>query len=91
MCAQSCSTLCGHMDCSPPGSPAHGIFQARILEWGAISNSRDLPDPGVEPASLVSPALAGGYFTINAARGAHRYQVLMITQENASLPSNRFC
>ena len=34
------------MDCSPPGSSAHGILQARILEWVAISSSRDLPDPG---------------------------------------------
>ena len=30
---QSCQTLCNAMDCSPPGSPVHGIFQARILEW----------------------------------------------------------
>ena len=37
----------------------HGIFQARILEWIAISYSRDLPNPGIEPAS---PALAGGFF-----------------------------
>ena len=38
--AQSCLTLCGLRDCSPPGSAAHGIFQARILEWVAISSSR---------------------------------------------------
>ena len=30
---QSCPTLHGHMDCSPPGSSVHGIFQARVLEW----------------------------------------------------------
>ena len=34
--AQSCLTLSNSMDCSPPGSPVHGIFQARALEWGAI-------------------------------------------------------
>ena len=34
--AQSCLTLCDSMDCSPPGSSVHGIFQARVLEWGAI-------------------------------------------------------
>ena len=34
--AQSCPTLCNPMDCSPPGSSVHGIFQARVLEWGAI-------------------------------------------------------
>ena len=34
--AQSCLTLREPMDCSPPGSSVHGIFQARVLEWGAI-------------------------------------------------------
>ena len=38
--AQSCSTLCDPMDCSPTGSSVHGIFQAWILEWVAISFSR---------------------------------------------------
>ena len=38
--AQSCPTLCDPMDCSLPGSSAHGILQARILEWVAISFSR---------------------------------------------------
>ena len=36
---QSCLTLCDPMDCSLPGSSVHGIFQARVLEWGAISFS----------------------------------------------------
>ena len=39
------------MDCSPPGSSVHGISQARLLEWVAISFSRDLPSPGNEPSS----------------------------------------
>ena len=38
--AQLCSTLCDPMDCSPPGSSVHGIFQARILEWRAIPFSK---------------------------------------------------
>ena len=38
--AQSCLTLGDPMDCSPPGSSIHGIFQARVLEWVAISFSR---------------------------------------------------
>ena len=38
--AQSCPTLSDPMDCSLPGSSVHGIFQARILEWGAIAFSR---------------------------------------------------
>ena len=37
--AQSCPTLQDPMDCSPPGSSIHGIFQARVLEWGAIAFS----------------------------------------------------
>ena len=37
--AQLCPTLSDPMACSPPGSPAHGIFQARVLEWGAIAFS----------------------------------------------------
>ena len=51
---QSCPTLCDPMDCNPPGSSVHGILQARILEWVAISFSGDLPNPGIEPGS---PAL----------------------------------
>ena len=61
---QSCLTLCSPMDCSPPGFSVHGILQARILEWVAISYSGDLPNPGIELASLVSPALADRFFTI---------------------------
>ena len=37
--AQSCPTVSDHMDCSPPGSSIHGIFQVRVLEWGAIAFS----------------------------------------------------
>ena len=39
---QSCPTLCDPVDCSPPGSSVHGILQARVLEWVAISFSRGL-------------------------------------------------
>ena len=39
---QSCLTLCDPMDCSPPGSSVHGILEARILEWVAISFSNKL-------------------------------------------------
>ena len=38
---QSCLTLCDPMDYSLPGSSVHGIFQARVLEWAAISFSRE--------------------------------------------------
>ena len=69
MCAhakalQLCPTFCDPMDRNPPGSSAHGILQARILEWIAMPfpSPGDLPDPGVEPTSLTSPALAGRFF-----------------------------
>ena len=58
LCAKlflSCPTLCNPMDCSPPGSSVHGIFQARILEWVVIpSPPGNLPDLGIQPRS---PAL----------------------------------
>ena len=38
--AESCLTLSDPMDCSPPGSSVYGIFQARVLEWGAIAFSK---------------------------------------------------
>ena len=43
--AQSCLTLCKPMDCSPPGSSVHGILQASILEWVAMSFSRGSSKP----------------------------------------------
>ena len=44
------------VDCSPPSSSVHGILQARILEWVAISSPGDLPNPGIEPRSLTFQA-----------------------------------
>ena len=52
--AHSPVLLCNAMPCSLSGSSIHGIFQARILEWIAISSSRVLPGAGIEP---VSPTL----------------------------------
>ena len=54
---QSCLTLCDPLDCSPPGSSVYGILQARLLEWVAMSSSRDLSDPEIEPESSAIPAL----------------------------------
>ena len=42
LAAQLCLPLCDPMACSPPGSSVHGIFQVRVLEWGAISISSGL-------------------------------------------------
>ena len=49
---QACLTLCDPMDCSPPGSSVHGIFQARILEWVAI-----IVPQGVFPTQGSNPCL----------------------------------
>ena len=54
-----CLILCDPMDYSPPGSPAHGISQARILKWVVAISSSSLHNPGIKPAS---PALTGGFF-----------------------------
>jgi len=51
------------MDCSLPGSSIHGVSHARILEWVAFPSPGALPNPGNKPASLVPPALAGGFYT----------------------------
>ena len=70
----SCPTLNDSMDCILPGSPVHGIFQARVLEWGAIAfsvpggsvvknlpvNSRDTGDKGSIPGLGRSPGEGNG-------------------------------
>ena len=64
------------MDCSLRSSSVHGIFQAIILDWVAISYSRDLPDPGIKPVSVVSAALAHGFFMISATWEAVYFNML---------------
>ena len=66
--AQSCPTFCNPMDYSLPDSSVHIILQARILEWVAFPSPGDLPNPGIEPESPLSSALAGG-FSITAPPG----------------------
>ena len=59
--AQSCPTLCDSIHCSSPGFPVHGILQARVLEWVAISSSRGIfPTQGSNWVSCI----AGRFFTI---------------------------
>ena len=62
--AQLCPTLRDPMDCSLPGSSVHGVFQARVLEWVAMSSPPgDLPDLVIKSQTLTPPALAGRFFT----------------------------
>ena len=67
--AQSCPNLCDPMDCSLPGSSIHGIFQARVLEWAAISFSRGSSWP--RDRSRISQ-IAGRHFTIWTTGEAHQ-------------------
>ena len=94
MCAHTCSvasvmsTLCDPMDCSPPGSSVHEILQARILEWIACPPPGDLPDPGIEPTSLMSPALAGRLFTTSAAWEAWSNRTGVLIRRDAEKKSS---
>ena len=79
------------MDCSLPDSSVRGIFQARVLEWVAISFTGDLFDPGIEPTSLVSPALAGKFLTflpsappLRPLKMKAQLLIILLFQENAS-------
>ena len=63
---QLCLTLCNPVNCGPPGSSVHGF--ARQEYWSGLPcpPSGDLSDPGIEAASLTSPALADRFFTTSA-------------------------
>ena len=68
--AQLCSTLCNPMDCSLQGSSVHGLFQARVLEWVAISFSRGSSQ--ARDRTQITH-IAGRHFTIWATREAPQY------------------
>ena len=59
---QWCLTLCNPLDCSPPGSSVHGISQARILEWVAISSSKGSSRPSDRPHVSYVSWVAGRFF-----------------------------
>ena len=80
---QSYPTLCDPMDCSLPGSSIHGIFQARILEWVAISFSRGSSQP--RDRTLVSH-IAGRRFTLWAIREIHLVSVNYFFLPHTFLP-----
>ena len=58
--AQSCLTLCDPMDCSPPGSSAHGSFQARVLGWVASALYEQSPGPTTKVPVVITPYLPWG-------------------------------
>ena len=59
----NCPALCDPVDCSPPGSSVHGMFQARILESVPLPPSRGCFQHREGTCTSASPALAGGFFT----------------------------
>ena len=77
---QSCLTLGNPMNCSPPGSSVHGILQAKIWSRLPCPPSGDLLNPGIEPMSLMTPVLAGGFFTISATLEAPYLIYFILTQ-----------
>ena len=83
---QLCPTLCNPMDCSPPGSSVHGIFQARILEWVAMPLSRgsSLPRDWTQVSCI-----ADRFFTIWAAQKARLFSYFLLYSNSLpSLPSS---
>ena len=63
--------VCDTMDCSLPGSSVHGILQVRMLEWVAMSSSRGFSQPRDQThVSLMSPPLAGEFFTTSTTKGS---------------------
>ena len=96
--AQSCPTLCNHMDCNRPGYSIRGIFQARVLEWVAISflfffflgglpflSSGDLPNPGIKPRS---PAFQADTL-LSELLGKPCYQSYLHTVQNSVFKQRR--
>ena len=79
---QSCPTLCDPMDCSPQAPLFMGILQARILNWVAMPFSKgDLPDSEIKLASLISPAMAGRFFTTSATWEGHFKHMIVKSRE----------
>ena len=76
---QSCPTLYDLVDHSPPDSCVQGILQARILECAAMHSSRgSSQQQGMKQRLLMSPALAGGFFTTSPTREAHQSGVYFL-------------
>ena len=93
--AQSCPTLCDPMDCSLPGSSVHGIFQARVLEWVAISFSRgssgpryQTRSPALQADSLLSEPPGKPY---NERRKSNSYWVSDLPTTSQTKPSKSKC
>ena len=87
--AGGCLPSCAHMDCTPPGSSVHGIFQARILEWVAIALSRRSSQPRDQTCVSRVSCIAGGFFP---AESPGRNVILFLQQNESviSTPSSKY-
>ena len=86
---QLCLTLCDPMDCSPWASSVHGILQARILEWVAISYSRGPSQPRDPTQVSCVSRIAGGFFTTEPpGKPQHMWQAALILSLETEAP---FC
>ena len=86
MCAkslQSCLTPYDPMDCSPRGSTLYGFSRQGYWNELPCCPPGDLPNPGMETASLNSPALAGGFFTTSTTIPQQRYRMLQLRPSTA--------
>ena len=70
LAAQSCPTLCGPMDCTPPGSSVLEFSRQQYWSGLPCPPPRDRPNPGTKPTSLMSAALADRFFTTKFTREA---------------------
>ena len=71
------------MGCSPPGSSLHGFPSQEYWSGLPCPPPWDLPNPGIEPVSLMSPALAGGFFTTSATWEALMVQYVVFSHLSA--------
>ena len=85
---KSCPTFCNPMDCSPPGSSVQGIFQARVLEWVAISSSKWSSWPRDPTHVSCITCIAGKLFTTEPSGKPHLAPVLCCAVLSRSVVSN---
>ena len=78
-------TFCDLMEYSLPGSSVHGILQVRILEWGAMPSSRR----SSQLASLMSPAMAGGFLTSSATWNVMCFNIWFPKREKRKMKSEQ--
>ena len=90
--AQLCPTFCDPMDCSPPGSSVHGIFQARILEWVSISFSRGFSWPRDQTCVSCVSCIEGSFTSWDTREATkHSIAILFYCLLSHSVFSNADC